>query len=94
MTDQLFYETLTTCKRAYAMGIEDYFSPRRVKREFQGALPKRRQGIARLLERAKKLHPDRCWNLYGPERALVIAAYDLGLRSEHAEQERKRGEQA
>lgn len=76
-----FIETLAHCKEAYIMAQEEYGSNRFNKREFQGALPKRK-GKTKMLFRLKKRTLARRWWSAAEERMLA-AAYDQGLLEKH-----------
>jgi len=86
--DHLLKELSSRVKRSYALGISDYDNPRKVKRDFPKAQPKRKGSIQKLLERLKKLHPDHKWRfLSGAERKIISGAYELGLEVEHVNRE-------
>jgi len=78
-----FEDIMTVCGLAYNLGRKDYHNGRRVSREFQGALPKRKIGSRKLVmclrnEGFYKL-------LSGPVIRMMMASYDQGLLDRHEE---------
>lgn len=82
-----FIEILSLARLAFRMGEDDYHDRRRTRREFEGALPRRRKRTLFYLEkiRAKTYGAEGAVmrSFSGPEGRLLIAAYDEGIRSTH-----------
>lgn len=85
-----FMETLSLARVAYDLGREDHGNGRRVSREFEGSLPRRKRGIRIYVDHILK----KGWKsqislggLSSAEKRLLIAAYDQGLLEKHLELE-------
>lgn len=84
-----FIAVLHLAKVAYELGREEYNGRRNLRREFDGALPKRREAswitCARVAKKALSSVPG---ILSEPERRVVLGSYDQGLADEHYAREK------
>lgn len=82
-----FIETLSLCKTAYFLAQEEYGLNKFNKREFEGALPKRKS-LRKTILRVKQI-AQHAGSLSHHEERMIAAAYDQGLLTRHRQEDKE-----
>jgi hypothetical protein len=82
-------DVMDMCHTARALAIKEFGNPMRLKKEWSGALPKRKGPTKKVIKRILKEHDYdiRKGDLTGPEQKMLLSAYDQGLLEKHSEEQ-------